>query len=54
MIISLKEMLQLTNFGHMTTLKYNLSHVIKFCSDAIGKNYGVIFFTSKYLSFKKA
>ena len=31
MIASLIEMLQLPNFGHMTTLQYNFNHMIKFC-----------------------
>ena len=31
MITSLIEMLELPKFGHMTTLQYNLSHMLKFC-----------------------
>ena len=51
MITSVIKMLELPNFGHMTT--YNLSHVIKFCCDVIDRNYDVITFISSYLYFKK-
>ena len=38
-------MLELPNFGHMTThLQYSLKHVINFVSDVLDRNYDVINF----------
>ena len=48
MITSLIEMLELPNFGHMTTSTINLSYVIKFAGHIMNRNYDVITFISKY------
>ena len=40
-------MLELPKFGHMTTLQYNLSQVIKFHGDVMDRNYDVITFIIK-------
>ena len=49
MITSLTGMLELANFGHITT-----SAILNFAGDVMDKNYDVINVFSKYLSFKKA
>ena len=48
MITSLIEMLELPNFGHMTTSTINLSYVIKFAGHIMNRNYDVITFISKH------
>ena len=47
MITSLIEMLELPNFRYMTTLHYNLNHVIKFFID---KSYDVITFINVFIN----
>ena len=48
MITSIIKMLELPKFGHMTTLQYNLSQVIKFHGDVVmDRNYDVITFIIK-------
>ena len=55
MITSLIEVLELPNFGHMTTSTIKLESRNKFfVDDVIDRNYDVITFFSKYLYFKKA
>ena len=49
MITSLIEMLELQNFGRMTTSTINLSNVIEFLGDAIFNNFDVIFFSRLFL-----
>ena len=53
MITSLMEMLELPNFGHMTTSTKKFEHVIKFFSDVMDRKFDVITFISKSLYFKK-
>ena len=54
MIASLIEMLQLPNFGHMTTssIQYE-SRDENFVGDVMDRNYDAITFISKYRCFKK-
>ena len=48
-------MLELPNFGHMTTSRIKLEPRDKtFFGDVMNKYYDVITFISKYLYFKKA
>ena len=48
-------MLELPNFGHITTSTIHLSHVIKnFAGDIMIRSYDVITFNSKCVYFKKA
>ena len=47
MITSLIEILELPNFGHMTTSN------IRFVGDIVDRSYNFISFTLKYLYFKK-
>ena len=56
MITFLIEIIYPPNFGQITHLQYNLSHVIKFnfVYDVMGKDNDFITFVSKYLYFKKA
>ena len=51
---SLIQMLELSNFGHMTHLQYNLSHVMIFWGHAMDRNDDVINFISKYHYCRKA
>ena len=55
MITSLIEMLELPNFGHMTTSTiYFESRDKILAGDVTDRSYDVITFVSKYLYFKKA
>ena len=40
-------MLELPNSGHMITLQYNLSHLIKVVGDVMDRNVDVMSFISK-------
>ena len=52
MIISLIEMIELRNFGYMTT-SFKSRDVIKIVGDVKYRDYDVITFVSKYICFKK-
>ena len=47
-------MLQLSNFGHMTTSIISFESRDNFFGDVMDRNYDVITFFSKYPYFKKA
>ena len=56
---SLKEMLELPNFSHMSTsiiqidIIYNIRVTLYFVCDVMNRNYDIINFIPKYLYFKK-
>ena len=51
---SVEEMLELPNFGHMSTSTIQFESHEKNFWDAVDTNYDVITFISKYIYFKKA
>ena len=45
------EMLELPNFSQMSTLKYDLSHVMKFIGDVMSRSYDIATFILNYCRF---